>query len=179
MANPIEVHSRDQRPLAHPVNTQQHDDVLIEKYAAFIDSFDGSSDAFDRAEPIMTQLFHPDVKFHMADGIHDLRWYAAFARSFAEQGHSARVVQARRIDGASIEVSILNTIDGVDMDLIWYRAGIGIGTITGQSVLVDFAPMTTAADVEGCSELFRHVAQRDGKKDAVLLDSNAPQDTCV
>merc|ERR1719253_1291236 len=109
----------------------------------------------------------------MAGDIRDLQWYADFASSFAEQGHSARVVQARRIDGASMEVSILNTIDGVDMDLIWYRAGIGIDPITGQSVLVDFAPMTTDADVEGCSELVRHIAERDGGKEDLLLDSNA------
>ena len=163
MANLIEVHSRDQHPLAHPVNIQQQDDdPLIEKYVSFIDSFDGRSDAFDRAEPIMAKLFHPDVRFHMDHGIKDLQWYADFASSFAEQGHRARVVQARRIDDASMEVSILNTIDGVDMDLIWYRAGVGIEPITGQSVLVDFAPMTTDADAEGCSELVRHIAERDG-----------------
>ena len=166
MATLIEVHSRNQHPLAQLVNIQQQDDdPLIDKYVAFIDSFDGRPDAFERAEPIMAELFHPDVKFHMADGIHDLRWYAAFARSFAEQGHRARVVHARRIDDASMEVSILNTIDGVDMDLIWYRAGIGIDPISGENVLIDFAPMTTAADVEGCSELFRHVAERDGGKE--------------
>jgi len=174
MANPaVEVHSRDQHPLAHPVNIQQEDDPLIDRYVSFIDSFDGRSDAFERAEPIIAQLFHPGVKFHMADDIHDLRWYTDFARSFAEQGHSARVVQARRIEDASMEVSILNTIDGVDMDLIWYRAVIGIDPISGESVLVDFAPMTTAADVGGCSELVRHVAERDGgKEDDLLLDSN-------
>ena len=174
MANLIEVHCRDQHPLAHPVNIQQQDDdPLIDKYVSFIDSFDGRSDAFERAEPIMAKLFHPNVMFRMADDIHDLQWYADFARSFAEQGHSARVVQARRIDDASMEVSILNTIDGVDMDQIWYRAGVGIDPISGESVLVDFAPITTAADVEGCSELVRHVAERDDEKDDLFLDSNA------
>ena len=176
MANPIEVHSRDQHPLTHVVNIQQQDDPLIDRYVSFIDSFDGSSDAFERAEPIMAKVFHPDVKFHMDHGIHDLQWYADFAKSFAEQGHSARVVHARRIDDASMEVSIRNTIDGVDMDLIWYRAGVGIDPISGESVLVDFAPMTTAADVEGCSELVRHVAERDGGNASNVQDACASGD---
>ena len=46
-------------------------------------------------------------------------------------------------------------------------------------MLVAFAPMTTDADVEGCSELVRHIAKREGKEGDLLLDSKAPQDTCA
>jgi quinol monooxygenase YgiN len=62
------------------------------------------------------------------------------------------------------------------MNLIWYRAGVEIDPNSGESVLVDFAPMTTAVDVEGCSELVRQIAERDGKKDALLDNSNASRD---
>ena len=47
---------------------EQHEDDLLELYTSFINSYDGSSDAFEKSEPFMNDLFHPDFIFSPRTG---------------------------------------------------------------------------------------------------------------
>lgn len=95
---------------------------LIQLYTSFINSFDGSScDVFKYAEPLMDKLFDPALVFITEDGPRDLSWYKQFAKDFAsKQGNMAKVTHIISTP-SGIQVTIKNTIDGVELDLITYN----------------------------------------------------------
>ena len=106
---------------------EQHEDDLLELYTSFINSYDGSSDAFEKSEPFMKDLFHPDFIFLTEDGPRDLRWYRDFAESFASRPRSsARVTHIERT-GAGIRVAIVNVVAGVELDPITYDGAAVVG----------------------------------------------------
>ena len=64
---------------------------LLDLFTSFINSFDGSPTAFATAEPILEKLFDPSFLLVTENGTKDLKWYTAFAKSFAESGNVAKV----------------------------------------------------------------------------------------
>ena len=97
-------------------------DDLIRLYTSFINTFDGSScDIFKSAEPLMDKLFDPSLVFITDEGPRDLVWYKAFAEGFAsKQGNMAKVTHITSTP-SGIQVTIKNTINGNDLDLITYN----------------------------------------------------------
>jgi len=81
---------------------EQHEDDLLELYTSFINSYDGSSDAFEKSEPFMKDLFHPDFIFLTEDGPRDLRWSRDFAESFASRPRSSARVTHIEWTGAVV-----------------------------------------------------------------------------
>jgi hypothetical protein len=95
---------------------------LVQLYTSFINTFDGSScDIFKSAEPLMDKLFDPSLVFITDEGPRDLIWYKKFAEDFAsKQGNMAKVTHIISTP-SGIQVTIKNTIDGVELDLITYN----------------------------------------------------------
>jgi hypothetical protein len=74
-------------------NSGNTKDDLLENCTSFINSYDGSADAFANSERFMKDIFHPDFTFLTEEGPKDLRWYRDFAASFASRpGSAARVI---------------------------------------------------------------------------------------
>ena len=97
-------------------------DELIQLYTSFINTFNGSScDVFIYAEPLMDKLFDPSLVFITDDGQRDLTWYKQFAKDFAsKQGNMAKVTHITSTP-SGFQVTIQNTINGVELDLITYN----------------------------------------------------------
>jgi len=97
-------------------------DDLIQLYTTFINSFDGSScDVFESAEPLMDKLFDPSLVFITDEGPRDLQWYKQFAKDFAsKQGNMAKVTHIISTP-SGFQVTIQNTINGNELDLITYN----------------------------------------------------------
>lgn len=97
-------------------------DDLIQLYTSFINSFDGSScDVFESSEPLMDKLFDPSLVFITDDGPRDLQWYKQFAKDFAsKQGNMANVTYITST-ASGFQVTIQNTINGNELDLIIYN----------------------------------------------------------
>ena len=96
---------------------------LLQLYTSFINSLDGSPDAFATAEPIMDRVFDPSFILNVTDdGQKDLQWYRSFAKSFATQRDTAKVTHIKPTnDGNGIQVTIKNVVAGVEIDLITYN----------------------------------------------------------
>ena len=96
---------------------------LLQLYTSFINSLDGSPDAFATAEPIMDRVFDPSFILNVTDdGPKDLQWYRCFAKSFATQRDTAKVTHIKPTnDGNGIQVTIKNVVAGVEIDLITYN----------------------------------------------------------
>ena len=96
---------------------------LLQLYTSFINSFDGSPDAFATAEPIMDRVFDPSFILNVTDdGQKDMQWYRNFAKSFATQRDTAKVTHIKPTnDGNGIQVTIKNVVAGVEIDLITYN----------------------------------------------------------
>ena len=93
-------------------------DDLLKLYSSFINSFDGTPGAFERAEPIMDKLFDPSLTLITDDGPKDLDWYRSFAKSFAtEVGNTAKVTHIKPTP-QGIQVTIKNVVAGIELDLI-------------------------------------------------------------
>lgn len=104
----------------HNTTTTNKDD-LLKLYSSFINSFDGTSGAFERAEPIMDKLFDPSLTIITDDGPKDLDWYRNFAKSFAaEAGNTAKVTHIKPTP-QGIQVSIKNVVAGIELDLITFN----------------------------------------------------------
>ena len=96
-------------------------DDLLEIYASFINSYDGSEDAFKNSEKFMKDLFHPGFTLLTKEGPKNLRWYRDFAISFASRPSSAaRVTHLEWTGVSSMQVTILNVVAGVELDPITY-----------------------------------------------------------
>jgi len=97
-------------------------DELIQLYTSFINSFDGSScDVFESAEPLMDKLFDPSLVFITDDGQRDLVWYKQFAKDFASKRDNMAKVTHITSTPSGFQVTIQNTINGVELDLITYN----------------------------------------------------------
>ena len=133
------------------VHEQQKDD-LLELYTSFINSYDGSADAFENSEPFMKDLFHSDFTFLTEDGPRDMRWYRDFAESFASRpGSSARVTHIERT-GAGIRVTIVNVVAGVELDPITYDGTAVVGG-DGRYRIRYFEPVRGGAKGGGASHM--------------------------
>ncbi|KAL3826469.1 hypothetical protein ACHAXA_011278 [Cyclostephanos tholiformis] len=55
-------------------NSGNTKDDLLENCTSFINSYDGSADAFANSERFMKDIFHPDFTFLTEEGPKDLRW---------------------------------------------------------------------------------------------------------
>ncbi len=122
-------------------NTIQEKAKLLQLYTSFIDSFDGKSDAFIRAGPMMDELFDSTFTFVTDDGKQGLQWYRNFAKSFAEgDGNVAKVTDIKSTENG-IQVTINNTIAGVELDPIVYN-GTTVVDENGEHKLSYFEPVT-------------------------------------
>jgi hypothetical protein len=108
------------------VHKQQKDDIL-ELYTSFINSYDGSADAFENSEPFMNDLFLSDFTFLTEDGPRDLQWYRDFAESFASRPRSSSRVTHIERTGAGLRVTIANVVAGVELDPITYDGTAVVG----------------------------------------------------
>ena len=103
-------------------NSGNTKDDLLENCTSFINSYDGSADAFANSERFMKDLFHPDFTFLTKEGPKDLRWYHDFAASFASRpGSAARVTHIEWTGASSILVTIVNVVAWVKLDPITYN----------------------------------------------------------
>lgn len=117
------------------------DEVLLRLYSSFINSFDGSPNAFANAEPIMDKLFDSALLFMTDEGPKDLVWYRSFAKSFATgSGNKAEVTDIKKTENG-IQVIINNTVAGVEIDPITYNGTIVINE-RGQYKIKHFAPVS-------------------------------------
>lgn len=92
---------------------------LIERYSAFIHSFDGSPNAFDNGEPILQEIFAPSHVFQTDDGPKSLEWFTSFAKTFAVAGNSCKVTSIEPTE-TGFRVTIVNTVGGVVIDpIVW------------------------------------------------------------
>ena len=126
-------------------NNSQHYDVyrvekLLQSFSSYINSFDGSPHAFANAETIMSEVFHKDWIFMTDDGPKDLQWYRNFCKSFAEHGSIAKVLNFSQTENGNIQVTIENTINGVEVDPITYDGLVSIDE-NGQYTIKYFEPV--------------------------------------
>ena len=125
-------------------NNNQHDvyrvEKLLDSFSSYINSFDGSPHAFANAETIMSEVFHKDWIFITDDGPKDLQWYRSFCKSFAEHGSIAKVLDVSQTENG-IQVTIENTINGVEVDPITYDGLVSIDE-NGQYKIKYFEPVT-------------------------------------
>jgi hypothetical protein len=116
-------------------------DDLLEIYASFIKSYDGSEDAFKNSEKFMKDLFHPGFTFLTEEGPKNLRWYRDFAISFASRPSSAaRVTHLEWTGVSSMQVTILNVVAGVELDPITYNGNVAIDE-DGKYKICHFEPV--------------------------------------
>ena len=95
---------------------------ILHLYTSFINSFDGTPTAYANAEPILNQIFdQSSFVFLTDDGPKDLTWYEEFAKAFAESGNAAIVTSIESTD-YGFQVTIKNTVAGVEIDPITYNA---------------------------------------------------------
>ena len=125
-------------------NNSQHDvsrvEKLLQSFSSYINCFDGSPHAFANAETIMSEVFHKDWIFLTDDGPKDLQWYRSFCKSFAEHGSIAKVLNFSQTENG-IQVTIENTINGVEVDPITYDGLVSIDE-NGQYKIKYFEPVT-------------------------------------
>ncbi len=95
---------------------------ILDLYTDFINSFDGTPTAYANAEPILNHIFDTSSFLLLTDdGPKDLTWYREFAKSFAESGNVAVVTSIESTD-YGFQVTIKNTVGGVEIDPIMYNA---------------------------------------------------------
>jgi hypothetical protein len=136
-------------------NNSKHDvynkvEKLLQSFSSYINSFDGSPYAFANAEPMISEVFHKDWIFITADGPKDLQWYRSFCKSFAEHGSKAKVVDFRQTE-IGIQVTIKNTINGVEVDPITYDGTAIKDDENGQYKIKYFEPVVTTKDTNNKS----------------------------
>lgn len=103
-------------------NNSSSKQSILDLYTSFIDSFDGTPIAYANAEPILNHIFDPSsFLFLTDDGPKDLSWYREFAKSFAKSGNTATVTYIESTD-YGFQVTIKNTVAGVEIDPITYNA---------------------------------------------------------
>ena len=152
-------------------------DDLIQLYTSFINSFDGSScDVFESAEPLMDKLFDPSLVFITDDGPRDLQWYKQFAKDFAsKQGNMAKVTHITPTQ-TGIQVTIKNTIDGVELDPITYN-----GTISkdenAQYKITYFEPIESSIKhIKNVGKMIQLVEDRKKEEKVPTLDDSEVSD---
>ena len=116
---------------------------LIERYTAFIHSFDGSPNAFGNAEPILQEIFAPSHVFQTDDGPKSLEWFTSFAKTFAAAGNSCKVTSIEPTE-AGFRVTIVNTVGGVVIDPILWDGTVAVGD-DGEYKISSIAPAVVAS----------------------------------
>jgi hypothetical protein len=111
---------------------------ILDLYTDFINSFDGTPTAYANAEPILNHIFDTSsFLFLTDDGPKDLTWYREFAKSFAESGNVATVTSIKST-GYGFQVTIENTVGGVEIDPITYNAT--VADVNGMQKITYFVP---------------------------------------
>jgi hypothetical protein len=111
---------------------------ILDLYTDFINSFDGTPTAYANAEPILNHIFDSSsFLFLTDDGPKDLTWYREFAKSFAESGNVATVTSIESTD-YGFQVTIKNTVGGVEIDQITYNAT--VADVNGTQKITYFVP---------------------------------------
>lgn len=148
---------------------------LLQLYTSFINSFDGSPNAFTIAEPIMDKVFDPSFILDITyDGPKDLQWYRNFVQSFATQGDMASVTHIKQTnDSGGIQVTIKNIVAGVEMDLITYN-GTAKREDNGEYKLTYFevskdTPSKTNHHLENVGKMVRLVGTGSTTKEVVFI----------
>lgn len=88
---------------------------LLARYVEMISCFDGSDDAYAKAEPIIDEIVSRDLATYAKDGsrVFDFEGFKSFASAFAREGNVATIEEAN-IDTNGIRVVIRNIVDGID-----------------------------------------------------------------
>jgi hypothetical protein len=119
-------------------NSSSSKQSILELYTDFINSFDGTPTAYANAEPILNHIFDSSsFLFLTDDGPKDLTWYREFAKSFAESGNVATVTSIESTD-YGFQVTIKNTVGGVEIDQITYNAT--VADVNGTQKITYFVP---------------------------------------
>jgi hypothetical protein len=119
-------------------NSSSSKQSILDLYTDFINSFDGTPTAYANAKPILTHIFDSSsFLFLTDDGPKDLTWYREFAKSFAESGNVATVTSIESTD-YGFQVTIKNTVGGVEIDPITYN--VTVGDVNGTQKITYFVP---------------------------------------
>ncbi len=139
---------------------------LIERYSAFIHSFDGSPNAFDNGEPILQEIFAPSHVFQTNDGPRSLEWFTSFAKTFAAAGNSCKVTSIEPTE-TGFRVTIVNTVGGVVIDPIVWDGTVAVND-DGEYKITSIAPAVDASIKDSSS----NSNQMDTVAKLVHLDAN-------
>ena len=95
--------------------TQQSQiNTVAELYKQMIACFDGSSDAYAKAEPIIDQIFHPGLEIEQGDGtLMTLQGFKKWAKGASEIQHVAKLLKTEIIE-TGIHVWIQTFANGED-----------------------------------------------------------------
>ena len=139
---------------------------LIERYSAFIHSFDGSPNAFDNGEPILQEIFAPSHVFQTDDGPKSLEWFTSFAKTFAAAGNCCKVTSIEPTE-TGFRVTIVNTVGGVAIDPIVWDGTVAVDD-DGEYKIISIAP----AVVESIEDSSSNSNQMNTVAKLVHLDAN-------
>ena len=148
---------------------------ILDLYTDFIDSFDGTPTAYANAEPILNHIFDSSSFLLLTDdGPKDLTWYREFAKSFAESGNVATVTSIESTD-YGFQVTIKNTVSGVEIDPITYNAT--VADVNGTRKVTYFVPSgafsqdsSVNRNMENVGKMVRLVDECAHKEGRQLLD---------
>ena len=152
---------------------------LLARYVEMISCFDGSVEAYAKAEPIIDEIVSRDLATYAKDGsqVFDFEGFKSFASAFAREGNVATIEEAN-IDTNGIRVVIRNIVDGIDQGPCAQIGTVKDGLIVRWSAMPDEASLNsfdnlvssvaTKADgmVGNIQRLREYLAALDGKLDA-------------
>jgi hypothetical protein len=152
---------------------------LLNRYVEMISCFDGSVEAYAKAETIIDEIFSRNLATYAKDGsqVFDFDGFKSFASAFARGGDIATIEEAS-IDANGIRVVIRNIIDGIDQGPCAQIGTVNDGKIVRWSAVPDEASLNsfdilvssvaTKADgmVGNIQRLREYLAALDGKQDA-------------
>ena len=152
---------------------------LLNRYVEMISCFDGSDDAYAKAEPIIDEIVSRDLATYAKDGskVFDFDGFKSFASAFARGGNIATIEEAN-IDSNGIRVTIRNIVDDIDQGPCAQIGTVKDGKIIRWSAVQDEASLNsfdnlvssvaTKADgmVGNIQRLREYLAALDGKPDA-------------
>lgn len=150
-------------------------DELLEIYVSFINSYDGSVDAFKNSEMFMMDLFHTGFTFLTEEGPKNLQWYRDFAESFASRrGSASRVTHIEWTGVSSIQVTIVNVVAGVELEPITYDGKVVIDE-DGKYKICRFEPVRgSASNMENVGKMVQLATNIPVNTNCQRDDDNGP-----
>ena len=154
-------------------------ETILARYIEMISCFDGSDDAYAKAEPIIDEIFSRQLATYAKDGSQafDFEGFKSFASAFSREGNVATIEDAEVVANG-IRVVIRNIVDGVDQGPCAQVGTVKDGKIVHWSAVQDEASLesfdtlvssvATKADgmVGNIQRLREYLAALDGKPDA-------------